>query len=272
MTPEGLAAVGERLEEVAAEVFAPLVRVDQRGTGVTCLRGLLLDGRRKSMRPMAARLGVDHQGWQQFVCSSTWPVEPVRGRLARWAVAVIGPGAWVVGDTDFSKDGTASPGVARQYRGTLGKVGNCQVGVSVHAVTGAASGPLDWRLFVPGRWEDTCAPDAPAAAAIRVRRARAAIPGGVRHRRKWRLVLDLLEELAGWGLAPPVVVADAGDGSNADFRAGVAGHAWTYVVQVEKDPSAHAGAAVPELVPCSGAAPDPSRATASARSASGPTP
>jgi len=43
---------------------------------------LLLDGRRKSMQPMAARLGVDHQGLQQFVTSSTWAVEPVRQRLA----------------------------------------------------------------------------------------------------------------------------------------------------------------------------------------------
>ncbi|MFB6537598.1 IS3 family transposase, partial [Streptomyces noursei] len=38
---------------------------------------------------------------------------------------------------------TSSPGVARQYSGTLGKVGNCQIGVSVHAAsdTFTASGP-----------------------------------------------------------------------------------------------------------------------------------
>ena len=60
------------------------------------MRGLLLDGRRKSMQPMAERLGVDHQGLQQFVSSSTWAVEPVRRRLARRAVTVIDPEAWVV--------------------------------------------------------------------------------------------------------------------------------------------------------------------------------
>src|SRR3954452_5723285 len=156
MTPGELAAVRWRLEEFAAEMFAPLARRDQRDKGATYLRGLLLDGRRKSMQPMAERLGVDQQGVQQFVSSSTWAVEPVRERLARRAVEVIAPAAWVVDDTGFPKDGTASPGVARQYSGTLGKVGNCQIGVSISAVTDTASCPLDWRLFVPERWGDAC--------------------------------------------------------------------------------------------------------------------
>ncbi len=85
-----------RLEEFAAEVFAPLVRRDQRDKGATYVRGLLLDGRRKSMQPMAERLGVDHQGLQQFLSSSTWAVEPVRERLAHRAVEVVAPVAWVV--------------------------------------------------------------------------------------------------------------------------------------------------------------------------------
>src|SRR3712207_2565464 len=133
MTPQELAAVRERLEEFAAEMFAPLARSDQRNKGQTYLRGLLLDGRRKSMQPMAERLGVDHQGLQQFVSSSTWAVEPVRRRLARRAVEVVAPEAWVVDDTGFPKDGTASPGVARQYSGTLGKDGNCPVGAPISA-------------------------------------------------------------------------------------------------------------------------------------------
>jgi SRSO17 transposase len=51
--------------------------------------------------------------------------------------------------------------VARQYSGTLGKVANCQIGVSVHAVTAAASRPLGWRLFLPESWDESKA--APAA-------------------------------------------------------------------------------------------------------------
>src|SRR3982750_4768554 len=114
MTPGELAAVRGRwggLEEFAAEMFAPLVRRDQRDKGATYLRGLLLDGRRKSMQPMAERLGVDHQGLPPVVASSPWAGEEVRERLARRAVEVIAPQAWVVDDTSFPKDGVASPGV-----------------------------------------------------------------------------------------------------------------------------------------------------------------
>ena len=252
MTPEELAAARERLEEFAAEMFAPLSRSDQRAKGQTYLRGLLLDGRRKSMQPMAERLGVDHQGLQQFVSSSTWAVEPVRERLASRAVAVIDPDAWVVDDTGFPKDGTASPGVARQYSGTLGKVANCQIGVSVHAVTDATSCPLNWRLFLPASWDDAAAASPEAAAAITARRTRAGIPADVRHHPKWRLALEMLDELAGWGLRPPVVVADAGYGNNADFRAGITGRGAHYVCQVDGDLTAHAADAVPQLRPYSG--------------------
>src|SRR3954454_25212120 len=221
MTPGELAAVRWRLEEFAAEMFAPLARRDQRDKGATYVRGLLLDGRWRSMQPMAERLGVDHQGLQQFVASSTWAVEEVRERLARRAIEVIAAEAWVVDDTGFPKDGTASPGVTRQYSGTLGKVGNCQIGVSISAVTDAASCPLDWRLFLPERWDDAGVASPEAAAAIADRCRRGGIPDDARHRQKWRLALEMLEELTGWQLAPPVVVADAGYGDNAEFRDGL---------------------------------------------------
>jgi SRSO17 transposase len=142
VTPEQLAHIRQRLEMFASEVFTPLARSDQRAKGISYLRGLLLDGRRKSMQPMAERLGVDHQGLQQFLTSSTWDFTAVRRRLAARAITTIQPRAFVIDDTGFPKDGTASPGVSRQYSGTLGKVGNCQIGVSVHAVTDTASCPL----------------------------------------------------------------------------------------------------------------------------------
>ncbi|MBB5773856.1 SRSO17 transposase [Nonomuraea jabiensis] len=94
---------------------------------------------------------------QQFVTTPMWDTWAVRARLARRAIEVVDPVAWVVDDTSFPKDGKGSPCVARQYSGTLGKVANCQVGVSVHAVTDTASSPLDWRLFVPTSWDDEAA-------------------------------------------------------------------------------------------------------------------
>jgi SRSO17 transposase len=130
-----LAGLRAELEGFAAEVFAGFARSDQRATGLRYLRGLMLDGRRKSMQPMAARLGVDHQQLQQFLTSSTWDYAAVRRRIAARAIELIDPVAWVIDDTGFAKDGTASPCVARQYSGTLGKVGNCQVAVSVQGLS-----------------------------------------------------------------------------------------------------------------------------------------
>ncbi|WP_446209790.1 IS701 family transposase [Micromonospora sp. IBSANI012] len=238
MTPEELSVVRQRLEAFAVDVFTPLVRSDQRAKGETYLRGLLLDGRRKSMQPMAQRLGVDHQGLQQFVTTSTWDTTAVRVRLARRAVDVVGPVAWVVDDTGFPKDGKGSPGVARQYSGTLGKVANCQIGVSVHAVTDTASCPLDWRLYLPTSWDGQSVDEAdrPGVAA---RRARCGIPDQERHQPKWSLVVEMLDELAGHGLRPPVLAADAGYGDNSQFRSALDERGIGYIMQVKGDALAH---------------------------------
>ncbi|WP_316691168.1 transposase, partial [Pseudonocardia sp. H11422] len=211
----------------AAEMLGGLARADQRAKGQLYLRGLLLDGKRKSMQPMAARLGVDHQQLQQFVTSSTWDHVEVRKRLARWADGFIGPEAYVVDDSGFPKDGGDSPGVARMYCGTLGKVGNCQIGVSVHAVTDWASAAIDWQLFMPQSWDESTTTDADIAGEIIRRRDRCKIPDDVRHREKWRLALDMLDRIlgeepdGGWGLPARTVVADSGYGDATEFRLGL---------------------------------------------------
>ena len=240
-------AVRSRLEEFAGQVFAGLPRSDQRATGELYVRGLLLDGQRKSMQPMAERLGVDHQRLQQFMTSSTWDFVAVRRRLAGRIHDVIAPAAWVIDDTGFPKYGVSSPGVTRQYSGTLGKVANCQIGVSVHAVTDIASGVLDWRLFIPESWDDACTDDLIQAEQVRRRRLRCGIPDTERNRPKWQMAIEMLDELRGWGLVPPLICADAGYGDNAHFRAALAERDLPYIVQVKGGCTAHAADAVPEL-------------------------
>jgi SRSO17 transposase len=261
-----MAQVRPRLEAFAAGMLGGLARSDQRAKGELYVRGLLLDGKRKSMQPMAARLGVDHQQLQQFVSSSTWDHAQVRGRLARWAQEFIGPRAFVVDDSGFPKEGVDSPGVARMYSGTLGKVGNCQIGVSVHAVTDWASAAIDWRLFLPTSWDDTAvehAADPETRAQIRARRARARIPDHVRHEEKWRQALDMLDEITGpqgidgepaggWGLDPLPVVADAGYGDATEFRLGLEERDLTYVLAVKATTSAHPTTAEPVIPPYGG--------------------
>jgi SRSO17 transposase len=237
-----LAAVRGRLEAFAADMFESLLRKDQRARGECYLRGLMLEGRRKSVEPMAARLGeVHYQALHHFVAASPWDWRPVRRRLAEVMVAALSPTAWAVDDTGFPKDGTHSVGVQRQYSGTLGKTANCQLGVSVNAVTAQASCPLNWRLFLPENWDDDLQ-----------RRAACQVPEQVRHRPKWQLVLNMLDELDRWGLRPPVLVADCGYGEVGSFRQGLDDRQLSYVVQVKADTSAYPEQVRPTTAPYAG--------------------
>ena len=264
MTPQEIAEVRPRLLDFAAEMLGGLARKDQRAAGELYVRGLLTDGQRKSMQPMAARLGIDHQRLQQFITSSTWDYAAVRRNVARWFAASQPVEALVIDDTGFPKDGTASPCVARQYSGTLGKVANCQIGVSVHLVNEHASCAADWRLFCPESWDDQALADPAQAARARRRRERAGIPDQVRHTEKWRLALEMIEEMTGpggWGVleeitaaggARPVVAADAGYGDNTAFRLELAARGWQYAVAVKGTTSACPHDAVPEMMAYSG--------------------
>jgi len=242
LKPKELARIRGRLVGFAAEMFEPMGRSDQRRWGEVYLRGLMLDGRRKSIEPMAARLADgDEQCLQQFVNQSPWDETEVRRRLAARMSEEIAPEAWVVDDTGFPKFGRHSAGVAHQYCGALGKVSNCQVGVSVNAVCDEASCPLDWRLFLPEEWDQDSE-----------RRRKAHLPDGVRHEPKWRQALAMLDELRGWGLEARPVLADAAYGDVTEFRAGLEDRGLDYVLQVKGRTSAYAEAVVPETPPYAG--------------------
>ena len=238
-----------RLEEFAAEIFSEFARTDQRAKGTLYMRGLMTDGARKSMQPMAARLGIDHQQLQQFMTSSTWDYTAVRRRLAVRMLQEINPEAYAIDDVGFPKDGADSPGVARQYSGALGKIGNCQIAVSVQMVTDHASCAANWRLFLPEKWDEHTVKDPDAKARIKAKRTRCQIPDHVRHRTKTQLALDQLDQLTGpdgWGLPKLPVTADCAYGDATELRLALGQRGFDYVLAVSEDLSAHPGDA--ELV------------------------
>ena len=149
-----LQGCADRLEEFLAKLLGGVGRWERRHHGSLYVRGLLLDGDRKSIEPLAQRVpGGNVQALQQFVGQSPWAWAPVRRLLAQQMEEALLPAAgWIIDDTGFPKQGRASVGVGRQYSGSLGKVGNCQVAVAVHLATAQESMPLDWALYLPQAW------------------------------------------------------------------------------------------------------------------------
>jgi len=204
------AAVKERLEAFAGEVLAEAMnRPVQRVNGGLYVRGLLEQGSRKSLEPIVERLGgdADYQSMQQFVADSPWDPALVVRAVAERVAPQIDVEAWVLDDTGFPKDGKASPGVKRQYSGTLGKRGNCQIGVSVHAVGARGTMPLGWALYLP---EDWCSDPQ--------RRRRAKIPDEVAFKTKSELAVELVERAAGWNVPRAPVLGDHAYGENTWLR------------------------------------------------------
>ena len=182
--------------------------------------GLLLDGERKSVEPMAARLAPNrvqrmHESLHHFVAQSPWSDADMLRQVRNYvlpAMQKIGPvTAWVVDETGFVKKGSHSVGVARQYCGRVGKKDNCQVAVSLSVATATASLPIAWRIYLPEEWAND--PE---------RRKEAAIPNEIQFQTKPEIALTQIRQAVEEGVPPGVVLADEVYGSNRQFRNGVA--------------------------------------------------
>jgi len=214
----------ERLAGFLKDMLKALGRTERQRWGGVYVRGLLETGGRKTAAGMATHAPDGNvQALQQFIGQSPWPWEPIRKQLAHRLVGALQPvAAWLIDDTGFPKKGTHSVGVARQYSGTLGKIGNCQVAVSLHYATDEAAVPLDFTLYLPEEW-----------LVEEPRRQEAEIPKEVTFQPKWALALGLLDRAAVWEVPPGVVVADAGYGNTSEFRAGLVERGLAFVVGVQ---------------------------------------
>jgi SRSO17 transposase len=211
------------------ELFDGVGRVDRRASLRSYIDGLLLDGERKSMEPMARRLvskedevEAMRQRLQECVATSEWDHDAMFGRLARKVDAELpGAEALILDDTGFPKKGVHSVGVQRQYSGTLGRIDNCQVGVSLHLGSERGSSCIAMQLYLPREWAE----DAD-------RRRKAGVPAGIVFKTKWEIALDQLDAAKRAGVRDHVVLADAGFGDITEFRDGLAARGRHYVVGV----------------------------------------
>jgi SRSO17 transposase len=207
-----------------------LGRVERREALGWYITGLLLEGDRKSIYPMASRLVENvadvesmRQRMQQAICVASWSEQVVQARLATKVDHEL-PGieAFVVDDTGFPKKGVESVGVARQYSGTLGRVDTCQVAVSLHLAGEQRSACAAMRLYLPKEWTDD--PD---------RCRKVGIPEDVQYLPKWQISLNQIDAALSAGVRRHVVLADAGYGDCNEYRAGLRERNLHYITGVQ---------------------------------------
>src|SRR5574342_130506 len=226
MTPAQLKRLDKELGEFLDYLTADMGRPERRRAMAWYVTGLLLDGERKSVVPMAARL-VEHEGeseamrqrLQQCVTVSTWADDELRRRLALRFERTLRPEAYIVDDTGFPKKGRHSVGVARQYSGTMGRVDNCQVAPSLHVAADETSACIGMRLYLPEDWASDIA-----------RRREVGVPDDIVFKRKWEITIGLLDDALRWGLPRRLMIADAGYGDSTDFRDALVARGCRYLV------------------------------------------
>jgi len=207
--------------------FAPLFgRTEARERSEQYLRGLLVQqtDRRNAENLAEAIEGATPRSLQRFLTESPWGDSPVIDRLQSGVGQRLNQpaGVFVLDDTGFAKQGKKSVGVARQYSGTLGKVGNCQVGVFLAYVTAQGHALVDKALYLPREWTDD-----------RQRCREAGVPEEIGYQTKAELGLGLLRRARQAGhLTTEWVTADSGYGEVPTLRDTLDTEGWRYVLEV----------------------------------------
>ncbi len=207
--------------------FAPLFgRRETRQRSEQYLRGLLVQqtDRRNAENLAEAVAGATPRALQRLLTAAPWATDPVITALQAYlAPRLAAPDAvFVLDETGFPKKGTKSVGVARQYCGTLGKVGNCQLGVFLAYVTERGHALIDKRLYLPREWTD-----APA------RCQAAGVPAAVAYQSKAELGLAMLRQARTNGHVPGSwVTADEDYGKVPTLRDTLDAEGWHYVLEV----------------------------------------
>ena len=225
----------EEFECVAAtfaafhQEFAPLFgRTEARERSEQYLRGLLVQqtDRRNAENLAETVEGATARSLQRFLTESPWDDGPVMDRLQRYVGQRLNQpdGVFVLDDTGFAKQGKKSVGVARQYSGTLGKVGNCQVGVFLAYVSAQGHALIDKALYLPAGWTD----DRPRCRA-------AGVPEELGYESKAELGLALLRRARQAGrLTAEWVTGDSGYGEVPTLRDTLDAEGWRYVLEMPR--------------------------------------
>jgi SRSO17 transposase len=227
------AAAERRLQDYVDRIGSVLGHKTRRESFAVYTMGILGEGERKSIEPIACRGCPDaqeadaaHQRLLHFALDSPWSDHEIRREAAHYAIGAMSTrervDTWIIDDTGFLKQGSHSVGVQRQYTGSAGKVTNCQVGISLSVTTPTEHLPIDFELYLPECWADDPS-----------RRREARIPETVQFKTKPELALDMIRRAVADGVPQGVVLADSAYGTSRDFRHGIRAMGLHYAVGVD---------------------------------------
>lgn len=217
-------ACGAGVEALVGRLRRRFHRPEAAAHAAAYLRGLVAEVERKNGWQLAEAAGYAHpRGIQRVLDRYAWDADAVRDDLRAYVTEHLGDpaGVLVVDETGFPKQGRRSAGVARQYSGTLGKIGNCQVGVFVGYASPQGHVGLDRALYLPKEWTDD-----------RARCRQAGIPDDVAFQTKPQLALALVERALDAGVPTAWVVADEVYGGDSKFRGPLEARGQAYVLAV----------------------------------------
>jgi SRSO17 transposase len=236
MEPEQIASLGPALTEYLGSFRNCLGECRLMGHFATYCRGLLSNLLRKSVEPMALAAGGTVRALQMFLSDRVWEHLRLRDRLQQRVVRLHAPvpgapagpdGRGVIGlidETSVAKKGDQTPGVKRQYLGSVGKLDNGIVTVHLGYVHGDFKALLDSNLFLPEDW-----------AADRDRCRRAKIPEDLPYRPKTRIAVEQVRRALGNGLRFDWLVFDEGYGKDPSFLFDLDALGQTWIGEVPKN-------------------------------------
>lgn len=198
-------------------------RKDTRAHLPVYVEGQLSELNEKSCEPIALRAGIAPRTLQEFLAQHKWDEDAARRRLQQIVMkGHSGPHSiGLIDETSDVKKGTKTPGVQRQWCGTVGKKENCIVTVHLGYATGDFHCLLDGELFLPESWSQD-----------RARCRAAGIPDDMVYRAKWRIALELYDRAIDNGVSFEWMTFDEGYGGKPGFLQGLEERDQLFVAEV----------------------------------------
>jgi SRSO17 transposase len=232
MGPDDKLGMAHRLAVYLGELARVVGHAARVGPLMAYCAGLLATEGRRNAEAMAVvtkpeHVSAQHQRLMHIVAESEWSDEQMLAKVRELVVPSMtrrgGPiEAWIIDDTSFPKQGEHSVGVQRQYCGQLGKQANCQVAVTLSIANHHASLPIAYQLYLPKEWAND-----------KARRKKAHVPPSIRFKTKPQIALEQIRAALKAGVAPGVVLMDAGYGNNGPLRQAITALGLTYAASIQ---------------------------------------